>query len=163
ERVRATEHADPWRAASAALVAAAVADASARGLPPTLGLAAAGGLFCGRHALRGGHADLLVGAALLDAGAMVLALGHQRSDPLPYVAPVSLSALIVAQRLRGTLSPDAVTAIRYAAAGALYVTCFGQGLFDPVYTSVLIALAVAGIAAGELARVRSFLRLGLGF
>jgi hypothetical protein len=58
--------------------------------------------------------------------------------------------------------PDAIALIRYVSAGAFYVTCFGQGLGDPVYTSVLVLLAVAGIVAGEVLRVRSFLHLGLG-
>ncbi|MEQ1567241.1 MAG: hypothetical protein ABMA64_16490, partial [Myxococcota bacterium] len=162
-RWRGDRFAPPAQIAAAVVLAVAVAHAAVTGAPTAGGLALVGAVACGRHALRGRTDDLLVGVALLDAAAIVLALDVGWTDPLPYVAPVSLSALVVAQRLRGTMQPTALSALRYAAAGALYLTCFGQAVGDPRYTSVLVLLALVGVGAGEALRVKSFLHLGLGF
>ena len=104
----------------------------------------------------------MVGAALLDAAALLWAFQLGWSDPLIYVAPVSLSALLVAQVLRGRVSPQTVGLTRYAAAGVLYITGFGQMVADPRITLVVMLLALAGIVAGQLLRARSYLQLGLG-
>src|SRR5207237_5981567 len=87
------------------------------------------------------------------------------ANPQIWLIPPALSVLIAAQLNRHRLTPELLTAIRYAASLTIYVSStseifirgFGAGLIPPM---VLLGLAVLGALAGIALRVRAFLILG---
>ncbi len=162
-KMRGQSFALPLRHGCAAVALVAVGAAVLLEGLSFFGLAAAGSLFCLRHVFRGGSRNLLVGALLLDAAALRLALQLGWEQPIAYVGPMGLSVLVVAQRLRRALDPRVVAGLRYAAAGAIYLTVMGQALPDPGWTLALLLLSLGGLAAGKLLRVAAFLYLGSGF
>ena len=162
DRAETTSERVPLQLVGAGMVGLGLFDATLAGHLPTWGPALAGAWFLARHVLRSQVVDLFIGVALVDLGALLLGVRQGWADPLAYVAPLSLSVLLVAQRLRGQLTPHAVGLTRYAAAGALYLTGFGQMVADPRDTALILLIAIAGVVAGQVLRVLSFLQLGLG-
>ncbi|WP_442511922.1 hypothetical protein SH528x_003672 [Novipirellula sp. SH528] len=90
------------------------------------------------------------------------------SHPQFWLIPPAICVLIVAQMNREQLEARFLAAIRYSATILIYVSStadmfvhqIGSSLWGPV---ILILLALAGIAAGVVLRVRPFLYLGSFF
>jgi hypothetical protein len=162
ERRRGAAFVAPLRQATVALAVVALLGALAGGAVTTLGVALAGCLFGLRYVLRTGPADLLVGLVLLDAAAILGVLDLGWRDPVAFVGPVGLSLLVLAQVLRQSLDPVLRDLLRYTGALAVYLTAFGQAVFDPAWTLGLVLLGLAGLALGSGLRVRAFLTLGSG-
>lgn len=88
--------------------------------------------------------------------------------PQAWLIPPAVCVLVLAHRARPSLGAAAATAIRTAATLVIYISStadmliadIGATLAGPI---VLILLALAGMAAGVVLRVRSFLFLGLTF
>jgi hypothetical protein len=87
---------------------------------------------------------------------------YGQPDPVAVTAPIALSVLFVAHRLRSSVDPRAHAAVRWAAAGAVYLAAFGQNLVDPFDAALLATLGVVGVAVGAALRVRAYLFLGAG-
>ena len=87
--------------------------------------------------------------------------------PQLWLIPVALAALVAEHLDRRRLSAEQRAAIRYLALSAIYVsstTEFWRGIGESVLLPlVTILLAVLGMLAGILLRVRSFLYLGVTF
>jgi len=150
----------PLRQATVALAVLALGAALLAASVTTLGVALAGCLFGLRYVLRTRTADLLVGLVLLDVAAILGVLDLGWHDPVAFVGPVGLSLLVLAQILRQSLDPRLRDLLRYAGALAVYLTAFGQAVFDPAWTLGLVLLGLAGLALGSGLRVRAFLTLG---
>ncbi len=90
------------------------------------------------------------------------------AHPQLWLIPPAACALVLAQRYRGEMDAKLVSAIRYGATLVIYISStadmmlqhIGTTLWGPV---VLILLALAGMAAGVVLRVRPFLYLGTVF
>ncbi len=162
-RVRPGPFVEPLQWGAAVLPLLGVALAATAGQVPWAGLGAAGAVFAARFVVRSRLPDLAAGLALLDASAVALALHHQWDEPLAFVGPVALSLVALAQALRGTTDPAAVTALRYAAAVAIALTAWVDVLTDPSRTLLALVLALAVMAAGGLLRVRAYLLTGSAF
>ena len=120
-------------------------------------------MFFLRYVLRSRWADLAGGLVLLDAAALLLVVQQGWSQPLAFVAPVGLSALVAAQLLRRTLDLRVVTLMRYAAAAAIYLAALVDAVGTPMWSLVLLQMSLLGMAAGAVLRVRAYLFLGSGF
>ena len=107
--------------------------------------------------------DLIIAAGVLDIGAVLLALDQGITDPMLYVGPVALSAMICAQLLRDTIDPKFTQGIRVASMLCVYLTGFAQVVVDPQATLTLLVLSLAGVALGGLLRIRVYLYLGASF
>ncbi len=126
------------------------------------GVGLVGALALLRYVFRPRTSDLLLGVVLLDASALWAFAESGVTDPVVWVAPVSLSLLLVARQLRDALGPQVVAGFRYLAAGALYLAAFGDLLGSPGGSLVMLLLGLVGIAAGTWFRVRAYLHLGAG-
>lgn len=90
------------------------------------------------------------------------------SHPQAWMIPPAASLLVVAHLHRERLGKEASSAIRYAATLVIYIsstadmllTGIGSTLAGPI---ILVALALAGMAAGVILRVKPFLYLGAIF
>lgn len=153
----------PLRQAAAASPLAGLVLAVAGSGLAVPGLTAAGAVFFLRYVLRSRWADLAGGLVLLDAAALLLAVQQGWSQPLAFVAPVGLSALVAAQLLRRTLDLRVVTLMRYAAAAAIYLAALVDAVGTPMWSLVLLQMSLLGMAAGAVLRVRAYLFLGSGF
>ncbi|MFH1466402.1 MAG: hypothetical protein ABIO70_18610, partial [Pseudomonadota bacterium] len=160
ERHRGAAFVAPLRQATVALAILALLVALVSDGVTTLGMALAGCLFGLRYALRSRTVDLLVGLVLLDVAAILGVLDLGWHDPVAFVGPVGLSLLVLAQLLRQSLDPRLRDLLRYAGALAVYLTAFGQAVFDPAWTLGLVLMGLAGLALGSGLRVRAFLTLG---
>jgi hypothetical protein len=88
--------------------------------------------------------------------------------PQAWLIPPALCVLAVPHLYRQRLSPAVVAGIRYASTLVIYVSStadmllqqIGQSIAGPI---VLVLLALAGMLAGVLLRVRAFLYLGATF
>jgi hypothetical protein len=88
--------------------------------------------------------------------------------PQLWFIPPALCVLVAAYLNRDRLSEQQLTSVRYGAATSIYVTStadvFLNGVAEAPWLPVILAgLSLAGIFAGILLRVRSFLLLGVGF
>lgn len=112
-------------------------------------------------------------AALAGNGALWYVL--HRTDALGFyehpqlwLIPAGLSVLVAAHLNRTRLTPEQLSAIHYASMIAIYVAStadiFIAGVAsEPLLPLVLAGLSVAGVLAGILLRIRSFLMLGTAF
>jgi hypothetical protein len=131
------------------------------GLTPW-GVGLVGCLSLVRFVFKPRTSDLLIGVALVDL-ASLWALGQaQVSDPVAWVAPVSLSLLVVARILRDALGPQVVATLRYVASGALYLAAFSNLVVTPGGSLLMLVLGLAGVALGTMSRVKAYLHLGVG-
>ncbi len=163
ERTRGEAWVAPLRAATVGVaVAAMLASVTLDGVT-SIGVALAGCLFCLRWVLRPRWPELVVGVILLDVATMMLFHRVQWTEPLAYVGPTGLSLLVLAQLLRQSMDPRVRTLLRYAGASCIYLCTWGQAVLDPGWTLGLLLMALGGIAAGSLLRVRAFVYLGAGF
>jgi hypothetical protein len=135
----------------------------ARGDAPTAGLCAVGALFALRYVVRARPMDLVAAALALDVALLVELSTARVTEPLAYVAPVGLSVLLVAQRLRATLDPRWIAVLRYGAAGSIHVTAFATFLDDPRRTLAMVTACLVSVGAGALLRVQPLTFLGAGF
>ena len=94
------------------------------------------------------------------------------AQPQFWLIPPALSVLIAAHVNRDRLSSAALTSIRYVCVMIIYLSSAGEMFMQLVVPSgpedwlrpiILASLAVAGIFAGILLRVRAFLYLGSSF
>ncbi len=88
--------------------------------------------------------------------------------PQLWLIPAALSVLLAARINRDSLSADQINSIRYGALVTIYVSStadiFLNGVTDsPWLPIILAALAVGGVAAGLMLRIRAFLFLGTAF
>jgi len=99
----------------------------------------------------------------LAAGVTWLRLGLD--DPQLLAIPVSLSLLVLGQIYRRELKPSTLAAIRFTALGLTYLSGFVSVMaFDAPHHGLLMAAAcVAGVIAGAVLQIRSYLFLGAGF
>jgi len=130
------------------------------------------GLFYGVTAIN--RRSLGLGALAILTGNMGLwVLWHQQQwtffdHPQLWLIPLALAVLVAEHLDRGRLSEAQRTGLRYLALGVIYVsstTEFMRGVYEQsvILPLVLIGLSVAGVLAGVLLRVRSFLYLGVTF
>ena len=93
-------------------------------------------------------------------------------QPQFWLIPPALSALVAAQLNRDRLTEAQLTAVRYICVIIIYLSSSGEmfmRMLAPVESSqwlrpiILASLAVAGIFAGILLRIRAFLYLGTSF
>src|SRR5439155_2357187 len=113
----------------------------------------------------------LVGALLMNFSLWVL-FGHQEGmgflvHPQFWLIPIGLIVLAAESVNRGRLSANQSQALRYAGLLLIYLSStadmFIAGLGAVWLSLVLALLAVAGVLAGMLLRVRAFLFLGFTF
>ncbi len=88
--------------------------------------------------------------------------------PQLWLIPAALSVLLAARINRDSLSADQMNSIRYGALVTIYVSStadiFLNGVTDsPWLPMILAALAVGGVVAGLMLRIRAFLFLGTAF
>ena len=112
-------------------------------------------------------------AALAANGGLWFLLGRHEGwgflqHPQVWLIPPSVCVLAAAYLNRRALSEAQMTSARYFSSTAIYVSStadiFLNGVAqNPWLPLVLAALAIAGVAAGILLRVRAFLFLGLSF
>jgi hypothetical protein len=131
------------------------------------------GLFYGIVAFQRRSFVLAVVAAVSANGALWYAMyledGYGFLDrPQLWLIPFALSVLIAAHFHRQRLQPEQTAGIRYVCLGLIYFSStaemFVQGVAEaPWLPLVLVALSVAGVLAGIVLRVRSFLFAGCGF
>ncbi len=126
------------------------------------GLALVGSLSLLRFVFRPRTSDLLLGVVLIDAAALWTLAEAGVQDPVVWVAPLSISLLLVARLLRDALGTQVVAGLRYVAAGALYLAAFGDLIGTPGGSLIMLVLGLVGIAAGAGLRVRAYLHLGAG-
>ena len=148
------------------------------GATPTLGLVGPTpvlwfmiGLFYGYMAVN--KRSLGLAALAIVTGNMGLWVLWQAKDwhftehPQLWLIPIALAVLVAEHLDRGRLSDQQRTSLRYAALSVIYVSSItefmwniGQSVYLPLVT---ILLSVAGVLAGILLRVRSFLLMGTAF
>jgi len=85
-----------------------------------------------------------------------------------WLIPPALCMLAAGYINRARLTPEQLTALRYASAIMIYVSStveiFINGVAEaPWLPAVLAGLSIIGVLAGILLRVQSFLYLGMGF
>lgn len=90
------------------------------------------------------------------------------AHPQLWVIPAGLSVLAAAEAHRRTLPDEQLRALRYTVLSAIYLSSTADIFLNgaahaPWLPLVLMALSVAGVLAGVVMRVRSFLFLGTGF
>lgn len=88
--------------------------------------------------------------------------------PQLWLIPAAVSALLAARINRESLTDDQMNSIRYGALVTIYVSStadiFINGVDDAPWLPIILAvLAVAGVVAGLMLRIRAFLFLGTGF
>ncbi|MFN0111540.1 MAG: hypothetical protein ACKVZH_21965 [Blastocatellia bacterium] len=88
--------------------------------------------------------------------------------PQLWLIPAALSVLVAARLHRDSLSAEQMNAIRYGALVMIYVSStadiFINGVTDSPWLPIVLAvLAVAGVIAGLMLRIRAFLFLGTAF
>ncbi|MBS1791964.1 MAG: hypothetical protein JST85_29930 [Acidobacteria bacterium] len=88
--------------------------------------------------------------------------------PQLWLIPAALSVLLAARINRESLSADQMNSIRYAALVTIYVSStadiFLNGVVDSPWLPIILAvLAVGGVVAGLMLRIRAFLFLGTAF
>ncbi len=108
-------------------------------------------------------------------GNMALWMFYQRFDsfsfarnPQWWLIPPATSALIAAHLNRNRLKPPQLAAIRYFCAAVIYVSStseiFLSGLGENIWPPIILAvLAIVGLMAGIVLRIRSFLYLSILF
>ncbi len=135
-------------------------------------LVGVGALYAALAVLR--HSLVAAISAVLAANGALWYLLHDArglgllEHPQLWLIPPALSVLIAAYLNRGRLERSQLTSIRYGAATVIYVSStadiFLNGVAEaPWLPLVLAGLSIAGIFAGILWRVRSFLFLGTAF
>jgi hypothetical protein len=113
----------------------------------------------------------LLGALAANVGLWVVLHENQMAFlryPQLWLVPFALTALVAGHLNRDRLGRAQTTALRYASLTVIYVastaetflTGLGQDVTRPL---VLVGLALLGMFAGMLLRVRAFLFLGVGF
>jgi hypothetical protein len=112
-------------------------------------------------------------AALSSNGALWYFLSHTPhvgllEHPQVWFIPPALSLLVAAHLNRERLTAEQLTALRYAGMSTIYVSStadiFLNGVLNaPWLPLVLMGLSVAGVLAGIMLRIRSFLFLGSAF
>ena len=88
--------------------------------------------------------------------------------PQLWLIPAAVSVLLAARINRESLTADQMNSIRYGAMVTIYVSStadiFINGVDDAPWLPIILAvLAVAGVAAGLMLRIRAFLFLGTAF
>lgn len=88
--------------------------------------------------------------------------------PQLWLIPAALSVLLAARINRDSLSSEQMNSIRYAALVTIYVSStadiFLNGVVDSPWLPIILAvLAVGGVVAGLMLRIRAFLFLGTAF
>ncbi|MEL7497594.1 MAG: hypothetical protein AAFN77_08285 [Planctomycetota bacterium] len=110
-------------------------------------------------------------ACVVFGNAALLLLFHEYpafafiEHPQLWLIPPAASVLIASQLMQRQLSTQQLTAIRYLCASVIYISStseiFIRGIGDSLWPPILLAaFAVAGILAGMLMRIRSFLYFG---
>ena len=133
---------------------------------------AVGGVYAALSAMRRSFGFGVL-AALAANGGLWYFLHHTGATgllehPQLWLIPPSLCVLVAAYLNQDRLNESQMTSLRYLAAGTLYVSStadiFLNGVANAPYLPLVLgALALAGIFAGILLRVRGFLFLGTGF
>ena len=148
--------------------------AFAEGRLPYAALLAAGALFYAGLAMlwRRDHVPRVIGVVLGNA-ALWVALAQTPGwefvrHPQLWLIPPAVCVLVAVHWERRRLDPAVATAIRYAAALLIYISSTADMLLQQVGTTIggpimLVSLALAGLAAGVVLRVRAFLYLGTTF
>ncbi len=90
------------------------------------------------------------------------------NHPQVWLIPPAVCVLVVAHMYRNRLELTTASAIRYAATLVIYISSTADLLLQQIGTNiwgpiVLVSLALAGMAAGVVLRVRPFLYLGAMF
>jgi hypothetical protein len=90
------------------------------------------------------------------------------AHPQAWLIPPAVCVLVVAHLYRDRLEPAMASGIRYAATLLIYISSTADILLQQIGTNiygpiVLVLLALAGMAAGVVLRVRPFLYLGAMF
>ncbi|TWT83280.1 hypothetical protein CA13_47450 [Planctomycetes bacterium CA13] len=90
------------------------------------------------------------------------------AHPQAWLIPPAVCILVVAHFYRDRLQPNLATAIRYGMTLVIYVSSTADMLLQQIGSSisgpiVLVILALAGMLAGVVLRVRPFLYLGASF
>lgn len=121
------------------------------------------------------HRSLIAGALSVVLGNLALWTFYQKmpqfsffEHPQLWLIPPALSVLAASQLLRERLTPTQLGLIRYVSSfviylsstGEIFIQGLGQSLWPPM---VLAVLSLAGMAAGVLLQVRSFLYVGVMF
>ena len=93
---------------------------------------------------------------------------HFVSHPQAWLIPPAACVLLVSHLYRDRLKPPVASGIRYASTLVIYISSTADMLLQQIGTSisgpiVLVLLALAGMAAGVVLRVRPFLYLGATF
>jgi hypothetical protein len=117
-----------------------------------------------------------IAAAVMGNGALWALLSDQgfllRAQPQFWLIPPALSVLVAAHVNRARLSDATLTSVRYICVMIIYLSSAGEmfmklvvpgGPEDWLRPIILASLAVVGIFAGILLRVRAFLYLGASF
>ncbi len=125
------------------------------------------GIAIGHRAAWSGAMSMLLGNISLWLFYSVHAIDFS-SHPQLWLIPPALCVLLATWFERKWLSPQQLTAIRYACVFTIYLSStaevlidgFGQQLWPPM---VLAVLSLIGMAAGIMLQVRSFLFVGAGF
>jgi len=126
------------------------------------------GLFYGVMAARK-QSVALGGLAIVAANMGLWVLWHRLdldflNHPQLWLIPLALAVLVAEQLDRKRLEPSQRATIRYLALSVIYLSStfeFMQGIGQSIFpTLVTVALAVVGVLAGILLRIRSFLYLG---
>jgi hypothetical protein len=117
-----------------------------------------------------------IAAAVMGNGALWALLTDQgfvlRAQPQFWLIPPALSVLVAAHINRARLSDAALISVRYICVMIIYLSSAGEmfmklvvadGVDDWLRPIILASLAVVGIFAGILLRVRAFLYLGASF
>jgi hypothetical protein len=112
-------------------------------------------------------------SALAGNGALWYLLSHSPSfgffqHPQLWLIPIALSILAAAYLNRARLSPQHMRTIRYVCLMAIYASSTADIMINginksPALPMILALLAVAGVMAGIMLRVQSFLLLGTLF
>jgi hypothetical protein len=90
------------------------------------------------------------------------------SHPQIWLIPPAVCVLVVAHLYRDRLEPAVASGIRYASTLVIYISSTADMLLQQIGTNlsgpiILVLLALAGMAAGVVLRVRPFLYLGALF
>jgi hypothetical protein len=150
--VRLTAHALP--------ALALCVDLPAHGVGPGV-WAAAGAAWILQYARFRSAPVLLLGAATLNVAVIGYLWRFGASDTQLYALPVGLTAVVLGQVYRNSLSRPALASLRYGGASVVYLASLYESLQTPLASLGLVGLALVGIVAGGALRIRSFLYLGV--
>jgi hypothetical protein len=126
-------------------------------------LAAMATVYLTHHLLTHRRRTLIAAAVLYNSALFSIWQRNGWTDPQLYLIPVGLTANLLAHVYRHTLTRESLHLIRYGAASLIFGVSFYQSILTPWNSLLLILLAVAGVGAGMVLRIRSYLYLGTGF